>query len=71
MRDENEKKKLNAFYFKYASHFYSIGFEFNVIWIQFIFQLNIFELNSNSSCMQWHSIFLFEWSLISNITMTN
>jgi hypothetical protein len=45
MKDENEKKKLYAFYIKYTSHFYSIGFEFNVIWIQLIFQLNIFELN--------------------------
>jgi hypothetical protein len=45
MNDENEKKKFNAFYIKYASHFYLIEFEFNVIWIRFIFKLNIFELN--------------------------
>ncbi len=27
MNDDNKKKTFNAFYIKYASHFYSIGFE--------------------------------------------
>jgi hypothetical protein len=40
------------------------------IYIQFIFNKNLIELNgiwilSNSTCMQCYSIFSFEWNLVS------